>query len=695
MNAVFFFSPEAGTSRHFNIFIETKKMNYPKLIQDDRWLIPYAGVITSRQAAAVTKKEELTHGGYLSDFATGYLYFGLHRTDEGWVIREWAPNASAVYLTGNFSGWEVGEDYHFSRLEHGIWELKLPASGLHHGDLYALMIYWPGGSGKRIPAWAWRTVQDERTHIFNAQVWSPQEPYRWKNPDFKRNQEPLLIYEAHIGMAGEEERVHTYTEFRENILPRIKENGYNTIQLMAIPEHPYYGSFGYHVSGFFAPSSRFGTPEELKQLIDEAHGMGISVIMDLVHSHAVRNEAEGLGRYDGTRYQFFHDGPRGEHPAWDSYCFNYHKNEVLHFLLSNIKYWLDVFRFDGFRFDGVTSMLYFDHGLGKAFTSYDDYFGGNCDGEAITYFILANQLIKEVKPDSISIAEDMSGMPGLAVPVRDGGMGFDYRLSMGVPDYWIKIIKEKKDDEWHMGDIFFQLTSKRMDEKVVSYAESHDQALVGDKTIIFRLIDKEMYFSMRKDQPNLIVDRGIALHKMIRLVTLACAGGAYLNFMGNEFGHPEWIDFPREGNGWSYRHARRIWSIATDPELKFHWMLDFDYEMIDLFRRNWILNIPSVDLVWEKNEDQVLAFHRGPWLFVFNFNPVRSFAGYGIPLGAGKYHVALSSDNGRFGGQDRIDETITYYTLQASETDSQHWLKLYLPARTALVMKREEIKKGK
>jgi 1,4-alpha-glucan branching enzyme len=670
-------------------------MDFPVLIQNDKWLAPYARVIMDRQAAARIKKDELTKGAPLTDFATGYLWFGLHRTQEGWILREWAPNADAVFLIGTFNNWNVDGKFAFSKKEHGTWELILPEETLHHGDLYSLMMFWPGGSGKRIPAWAGRTVQDEKTYIFNAQVWSPEVPYEWKYPPINRKNEPLLIYEAHIGMAGEEERVHTYREFRQNILPRIRDNGYNTIQLMAIPEHPYYGSFGYHVSGFFAATSRFGTPEELKELIDEAHGMGIAVIMDLVHSHAVRNEIEGLGKYDGTRYQFFHDGPRGEHPAWDSYCFNYHKNEVLHFLLSNIKYWLDVFRFDGFRFDGVTSMLYFDHGLGKAFTSYDEYFGGNCDGEAITYFILANQLIKEVNSSAVCIAEDMSGMPGLAVPVEDGGLGFDYRLAMGVPDYWIKIIKEKTDDQWQMGDIFYQLTSKRMDEKVVSYAESHDQALVGDKTIIFRLIDKEMYFSMRKDQPNLTVDRGIALHKMIRLVTLACAGGAYLNFMGNEFGHPEWIDFPREGNSWSYRHARRLWSISTDPELKFHWLLDFDIAMVTLFRENSIMAIPPVDLVWEKNEDQVLAFHRGPWLFVFNFNPVQSFTGYGIPLGEGKYHLALSTDNGRFGGQDRIDEAIPYYTIPSGNKDKQHWLHLYLPARTALVLKREEIFKMK
>ncbi len=668
-------------------------MEYPRLVSNDRWLEPYAGVIARRQTAAAEKKERLVRGGSLAGFATGYLYFGLHRTPDGWVVREWLPNASSVFLVGSFNGWQEEERFEFLPLAHGVWQLELPHGSLQHGDLYALMVHWPGGSGKRIPAWAARTVQDEKTYIFNAQVWDPAEPYQWKNGTFARHGEAPLIYEAHVGMAGEEERVHTYNEFRENMLPRIRDNGYNTIQLMAIPEHPYYGSFGYHVSGFFAPSSRFGTPEELKQLVDEAHTMGISVIMDLVHSHAVRNEMEGLGRYDGTRYQFFHDGARGEHPAWDSYCFNYNKNEVLHFLLSNIKYWLDVYRFDGYRFDGVTSMLYFDHGLGKAFSSYSDYFGDNCDEKAVTYFVLANQLMKEVNPSSLSIAEDMSGMPGLAVPAADGGLGFDYRLSMGVPDYWIKIIKEKKDNEWHMGDLFHQLTSKRMEEKVVSYAESHDQALVGDKTLIFRLIDKEMYFSMRKDQPNLLVDRGIALHKMIRLATLACAGGAYLNFMGNEFGHPEWIDFPREGNNWSYRHARRIWSIASDTELKFHWLLDFDHEMIARFRNHRILDIPPVDLVWEKNDDQVLAFHRGPFLFVFNFNPVTSFTGYGIPLGAGKYRVVLSSDNGRFGGQDRIDEALTYYTLPASGAGSQHFLYLYLPARTAVMFIREEYKK--
>jgi 1,4-alpha-glucan branching enzyme len=671
------------------------KKYLPKLVQNDSWLEPYSGIISDRMIVADRKEKELTAGQSLSEFASGYLYFGLHKTESGWVIREWAPNATHIYLVGTFNKWQEDSKYAFSHLENGVWELVLDEESLLHGDLYALHIHWTINHGKRIPAWATRVVQDEQTHMFNAQVWMPENIYQWKNPDFKRIEEPPLIYEGHIGMAGEEERVHTYNEFREIMLPRIKENGYNTIQLMAIPEHPYYGSFGYHISSFFAPSSRFGTPDELKQLIDEAHGMGISVIMDLVHSHAVKNELEGLGNYDGTRYQFFHNGPKGEHPAWDSYCFNYGKNEVLHFLLPNIKYWLDVFKFDGYRFDGVTSMLYFNHGLEVAFTGYNDYFNANVDHDATTYFKMANKLMKQVNLNSLSIAEDMSGMPGLAAPVEDGGLGFDYRMAMGMPDFWIKMIKEKSDDDWDVGEIFYQLTSKRLDEKVVSYAESHDQALVGDKTIVFRLIDKEMYFSMRKDQPNLTVDRGIALHKMIRLATASSAGGAYLNFMGNEFGHPEWIDFPRKGNDWSYQHARRIWSIAEHPDLKYHWLYDFDKELIQLINQNKLLTVPSVDLVLDNKPDKVLAYHRGLFLFVFNFNPTKSFTDYGIPLGAGKYKIVLNTDSGRFGGQDLVDEDISYYTLPSGGLDSQHYLNLYLPARTALVLKKIDFKKVK
>ncbi len=659
-----------------------------KLIQNDPWLADFSDAINQRYSNAKAKEAELCGNKDLIDFANGHLYFGLHPDAEGWVIRDWAPHATAIYLVGTFNHWQESEHYALKPIGNGVWELHLHHDQLKHCDLYAFAMHWEGGSDIRVPAWSTRVVQDPETYIFNAQVWQPEQAYRWQLTQFQPTSEAPLIYECHIGMAGEEEEVHSYTEFRIKRLPYIKNMGYNVIQLMAIPEHPYYGSFGYHVSSFFAASSRFGTPEELKQLIDEAHQLGISVIMDLVHSHAVRNEREGLGRYDGTRYQFFHDGAKGEHPAWDSFCFNYGKNEVLQFLLSNIKYWLEEYQFDGFRFDGVTSMLYFNHGLGKAFTTYNDYYNENVDGEALTYFYLANKLIHSIKPNALSIAEEMSGMPGLACKLEDGGLGFDYRMAMGVPDYWIKLIKEKKDEQWEVGHIFYELTSKRLDEKVVSYAESHDQALVGDKTIIFRLIDKEMYFSMRKDQENLTVERGMALHKMIRLITASTAGGAYLTFMGNEFGHPEWIDFPRANNGWSYKHARRLWSLIENTELRFHFLNDFEKEMIQWLRQNNILNTPEVFCRFENKGDQVIAIERGNFLVVFNFNPTQSFTGYGIPLAESNWEVIFDSDEKRFGGQERIEHR-TYQTCY-DKNSKLNYLNLYLPSRTAMVLKRKK-----
>ncbi|MBQ6766463.1 MAG: 1,4-alpha-glucan-branching enzyme, partial [Paludibacteraceae bacterium] len=461
-----------------------------KIIQNDPWLEPFTSAIEGRYNYARQKEAELTNNGKntLSDFASGYLYFGMHKLADSWVIREWAPNATDIYVIGDFNNWSLTEDYKLTKIANGIFEGKFPEKSFKHGQLYKFFVRWPGGGGERIPAWCRRVVQDDYTKIFSAQVWAPEKPYVFKHKKFKPNTDPLMIYECHIGMATAEEKVGTYIEFKDNVLPRIKADGYNCIQIMAIQEHPYYGSFGYHVSSFFAASSRFGTPDELKELIDAAHGMGIAVIMDIVHSHAVKNEVEGLGRFDGTPYQYFHDGGRREHPAWDSLCFNYGKNEVLHFLLSNCKFWLDEYNFDGFRFDGVTSMLYLSHGLGEAFSGYGDYYNINQDGDAICYLTLANKLIHQVKPNAITIAEEMSGMPGLASKFEDGGIGFDYLMAMGIPDLWIIYIKEYTDENWKPGHLFWELTNRRYDEKTISYAESHDQALVGDNTIIFRLV---------------------------------------------------------------------------------------------------------------------------------------------------------------------------------------------------------------
>lgn len=674
-------------------------VNHIKLVKNDPWLEPFEEAIKGRHEYALHKLNQLTRNtGKLSEFADGHLYFGLHRTPRQWVLREWAPNATAIYMIGEFNDWKEDEAYALKRIPGtDNWELKLPAKALHHEQLYKLSMHWQGGQGERIPAWCRRVVQDEETKIFSAQVWNPEQPYEWKKPKFTPAKAPLLIYECHIGMAQDAEKVGTYNEFRENVLPRVIKEGYNCIQIMAIAEHPYYGSFGYHVSSFFAPSSRFGTPEELKQLIDEAHQAGIMVIMDLVHSHAVKNEVEGLGNYCGDPNQFFYPGGRREHSAWDSLCFDYGKNEVIHFLLSNCKYWLTEFNFDGFRFDGVTSMLYYSHGLGEAFCGYGDYFNGHQDDNAICYLTLANALIHEVKPKAITIAEEVSGMPGLAAPFKDGGYGFDYRMAMNVPDYWIKTIKECRDEDWKPSSIFWEVTNRRADEKTISYAESHDQALVGDKTIIFRLIDADMYWHFRKGDENGTVHRGIALHKMIRLVTCSTINGGYLNFMGNEFGHPEWIDFPREGNGWSCKYARRQWNLVDNKELCYHYLGDFDHDMLSVVKSLPDIRKFPVQEIWHNDGDQVLAYARGPLVFVFNFSPTRSYEGYGFMVPEGCYEVVLNTDAKEYGGNGFADDSMSHFTNfdPLLKRDGKGWLKLYLPARSAVVLRRKEEKDEK
>lgn len=672
------------------------KVRQPKhigIVAKDMYLEPYEDAIRGRHEHAVWKLGQMTGNGKksLADIANGHEYFGLHKMARGWVFREWAPNATAIYLVGDFNNWEITEKYKAKRIEGTEnWELRLPEKALRHGQLYKMHVYWDGGDGERIPAYAQRVVQDGETKIFSAQVWNPEAPYVWKKKKFKPVKNPLLIYECHIGMGQDAEKVGTYTEFKDNVLPRIIADGYNCIQIMAIQEHPYYGSFGYHVSSFFAPSSRFGTPEELKELIDTAHQNGIAVIMDIVHSHAVKNEVEGLGNLAGDPNQYFYPGDRHEHPAWDSLCFDYGKDQVIHFLLSNCKYWLDNYHFDGFRFDGVTSMLYYSHGLGEAFCNYGDYFNGHQDDNAICYLTLANILIHQVNPNAISIAEEVSGMPGLAAPFANGGYGFDYRMAMNIPDYWIKTIKELKDEDWKPSSIFWEIKNRRPDERTISYCESHDQALVGDKTIIFRLIDADMYWHFKIGDENEMARRGIALHKMIRLATLAAVNGGYLNFMGNEFGHPEWIDFPREGNGWSHKYARRQWNLVDNKELCYHYLGDFDKAMLKAVKMQRNFQNTPVQEIWHNDGDQILAFMRGDLLFVFNFSPVKSFSDYGFLVPTGSYDVVLNTDAKAFGGNGFADDSLTHYTNFDPLYVEQHkeWLKLYVPARSAVVLKK-------
>ena len=656
----------------------TRNMSNKTLVDLDQWLAPHKSTIQAREKYISSKLKKVLSGKTPAEFAMGFLHFGLHKTDVGWTFREWAPNAIRIFLVGDFSDWKECEEFALNRGENGEWSINLPENSLRHGQKYKLRIYWPGGDGWRLPSYANYVVQDENSVDFSAVVWSPKTPYNWQYKTPPKPKVPL-IYEAHVGMSSQEEKVASFSEFTAEVLPRIKESGYNTIQLMAIAEHPYYGSFGYHVSNFFAVSSRFGTPDDFKKLVDVAHEMGLRVIIDLVHAHAAKNEVEGLGNFAGDPTQYFKPT---NHPEWDSRLFDYGKPEVLHFLASNCRWWLDEYHIDGFRFDGVTSMIYHDHGLGKSFTSYDDYFRDNVDKDALAYLRLANETIHTVHPDATTIAEEMSGFPGLGTSAKDGGLGFDYRLQMGAPDLWIKTLKEKNDEDWDLGQLAYTLSSHRPEEKVINYAESHDQALVGDKTLIFRLIDKNMYWHMDKIDPDLKTERGIALHKLIRLMTAGLHGGGYLNFMGNEFGHPEWIDFPREGNNWSFKHARRQWNLRDNGFLKYQWLGDFDAALMKIIRQ---IDNPNVHHLTVRQSDHTVSFMHSDFLFVINFSPDKSHSDYAVPAEVGSYKLALSSDDMNFGGQERIDHNSRFFT---SPADNSHNLKVYLPARTGIILQK-------
>lgn len=663
-----------------------------KITELDPWLEKYADDIALRMwHFNETRFALLDYKTDLSSFANGYMFFGFARTNYGWVYREWAPGANAMHLIGDFNNWNRGS-HPMTRLDNGVWEIKLEGhDALQHGQKVKVQVTRNGRSFDRIPLYMTRVVQDKATRGFVGEIWAPEKPFRWTDKDFKpKKSEQLLIYEAHVGMAQEEGRIGTYREFADYIIPRIVKDGYTAIQLMAIQEHPYYASFGYQVSNFYAASSWYGTPDDLKYLINKAHKAGLRVLLDVVHSHAVPNTAEGINMFDGTRTQFFLSGEAGNHPAWGTKLFNYAKHEVIHFLLSNLKFWMEEYHFDGFRFDGVTSMIYHHHGLGVDFTNYKQYFDMTTNTDAIAYLMLANKLVHEVNPNAITIAEEMSGMPGMCLPTSEGGIGFDYRLAMGDPDFWIKTLKVK-DENWDMRKMWYELTAHRPGEKNIAYSESHDQALVGDKTIVFQLADAEMYTGMDKAFHSPVIDRMIALHKMIRFITLATAYGGYLNFMGNEFGHPEWIDFPREGNGWNFHYARRQWSLVDNGFLKYEWLNNFDNGMIELAKKYKLDSQKDAENLWIDEKKKIIAFERGGLLFVFNFHPSQSQTNFWLPAhltGEGKYKAIFSTDEVDFGGQGRISEDYEYYT----QTDDKRGLgfEIYLPCRTAVVFKKQK-----
>lgn len=667
------------------------------LLERDVYLKPYEADIRRRYGLFkdyISRIEEGEKSIY--NFSKGYESFGIHiNKDNSVIAKEWAPGAQELFLTGDFNEWNRTKTP-FRKLEYGKWELKLDANPdgtcplKHNSEVKIIVKNQSGELLERLSPWATYVTQNRAEGTtFKQRIWHPQPEniYKAKHPRPKKPKS-LRIYECHVGIGTQELKIGTYLEFAKNIIPRIVKQGYNAIQLMAIMEHAYYASFGYQVTSFYAVSSRYGTPEELKELIDIAHENNLYVLLDMVHSHASKNTLDGLNMFDGTDGCFFHSGSRGDHPLWDSRLFNYADYEVLRFLLSNLRWYVEEYGFDGYRFDGVTSMLYHSRGFGQGFSGhYDEYYGLNVDVEGVAYLMLANHLLHSLYPELVTIAEDVSGMPGVCRPVAEGGVGFDYRLAMAIPDKWIKLLKEVKDDDWKMGDICWTLSNRRWLEKTVAYSESHDQALVGDKTIAFWLMDKEMYWSMSSiSPPNPIIDRGIALHNLITLITHALGGEAYLNFMGNEFGHPEWLDFPRAGNNDSFHYARRQWNLADDELLKYKFMYNWDREINTLEEKYGWLHANPGYVSWKHEDDKVVVFDRAGLVFAFNFHPTKSFTDYSVGVdGSGVYKIILNSDDANFGGHSRLDTSVSHFTKPEPFAEKPHRIMIYIPCRTAIV----------
>ncbi len=665
------------------------------IIESDEWLRSAEGEIYNRFHLYQDRLKLIEQSsGSLSDYANAHLYFGVHRDNskKGWWVRDYLPAAREVFVFGDWNNWNR-KQFPLTKDKWGTWSCFISdqtvSYRLGHGSLIKLSIHGADDSwADRIPTYIRRVIQDEDTKDYIGQIWSPSQQFDWQDDEFDISSigNPI-IYEAHVGMSSEEEKISSYSDFTANILPRIKGLGYNTVQLMAVAEHPYYGSFGYHVSNIFAPSSRFGTPDELKELIRTAHSMGMGVIMDLVHSHYVKNYNEGFNHIDGSD-TYSPSGEEGNHVQWDSKLYDYGRDCVLHLLLSNVKYWIDEFHFDGYRFDGVTSMLYKHHGYIDNLGSYDNYFGPSVNHDAIVYLTLANKLIRDVNPSAITIAEDVSGMPGIATPIEDGGIGFDYRLAMAIPDFWIRYLEDVTDENWSLGEMWYVMCDRLSNVKTITYCESHDQALVGDKTIAFRLMDKEMYSSMSKAMSNIVVDRGIALHKMIRLFTITLSGNGYLNFMGNEFGHPEWVDFPRKENGWSYKYARRQWSLAKADYLRYCDLELWDKDMISLVKNNHLLSSGYGYNILTDEDNKTIVYELGGLVFVFNWHPSRSIMDYEFPMPvAGKYKIVLNSDDPKYSGFGRVEDDTEFFTY---ERDGRHYLRVYNISRSVQVFKLQD-----
>ena len=595
------------------------------------------------------------------------------------VIREYAPNAHFVSVIGDFNHWDRGRDP-LKRISNTEWEITLDRARVMPGSRYKLHIAGHNGGRDRIPStcpYARQSSDGDFAAIFEFNVLSP--PTR-----LQKQPEHLKVYELHIGLAASGPRIGTYLEVAHDVIHRVKYAGYTAVQLMAVHEHPYYGSFGYHVSNPYGICSRFGTRQDFKYLVDNCHEVGLLVIIDLVHAHAVKNLSEGLGEFDGQDGYLFKTGQNALHPAWDSLVYDYENQATVSYLLSNARYWIEEYGIDGFRVDGVTSILYNDHGIGHTGFTDNDYLGSNLNQSGLLYLVLLCKLAHELRPDFILIAEDVSGLPGLARPALLGGVGFDYRLQMGLPDFFESVAKDVMDDGISPSRIWHALVSRRFDERHIGYVESHDQAIVGGQSLIFRLLGPKMYTDMHAETQSHDVHLAVAVVNVAKSIVFFLGGEAWMSFIGNEFGHPDWVEFPTPDNDDCFEYAYRKWYLATDSALMYEKMAAFDRDLMHQRKIavTWDESYMTAPLLDDNRKLSV--FHRDRVVLVCNTTTDVSYEDVWVPVPEqGNYRVILSTEEHRYGGYGRVNENMQYATIAV---DGNAYIRLYVPSMSAIFM---------
>ena len=562
-----------------------------------------------------------------------------HEGARGAAFSVWAPNAKAVSVIGDFNNWDARRSPMRRLGESGIWELFLPAAA--EGDKYKFHVTQCDGRvvDKTDPYGVYAEVRPN-----NASVLYPLKRYKWKDrrwmtarKKYNFKTAPMNIYEVHLGSwkRAEGDRFLTYTELAEQLIPYVKEMGYTHIEMLPVEEHPFDGSWGYQVTGYYAPTSRYGSPDEFKQFVDACHQNGISVILDWVPAHFPKDDF-ALARFDGTAL-YEHQDPRlGEHIQWGTYIFNYGRKEVANFLLANALYWMDIFHIDGLRVDAVASLLRLDFCKEEG-QWLPNVYGGSENLEAIEFLKHMNSVIAEREPGALMIAEDSTAWPGVTKKVDEGGLGFSLKWNMGWMNDFLSYIKlDPIYRKYHQNKLTFGMAYHYAENFVLVL--SHDE-VVHTKSSMIGKMPGDVWQSFA----NLRLSYGFMMGHP----------GKKLLFMGGEFAqYSEWSEarsldwhllqyadhqemqaYVKELNH-LYAEEPAFWAEDFDPN-GFQWIECDDAES-------------SIVSFVRRSEEKELVF-------LCNFTPVvhRGFS-LGVPQ-EGVYHERLNSDAARFGGSDVIN----------------------------------------